>query len=150
MENKDLLITATLGGPLIMNGPALWTPFDSLLAYFAVQRAQAKSKHPLEVERMKYIIADLPVEKMLIGDDFMHATSMVFLADERAHKAETIYKAIRPDRFINGGIDTETVAEGVKKRFIGAASGNYKTGAPELYPRLAKTARGRCVEIRIR
>jgi CRISPR type IV-associated protein Csf3 len=135
-----LKINANLAGPLILNGSALCTPFDSILAYLAVERAKVQCEKPLEIQQMVDIIESLPLEKIATGGDYLNAASMVSLHGEHAHDAVTIYKSIRVQRFLDAGIDSGTVVDGVRQRFIAAGSGSYKTGAPSLYPRLANSA----------
>jgi len=137
---EKVTITADLAGPLIVNGPALWTPFDSILAFLAVERARGQHDEPLSTEDMRAIIDNLPLQKVALGGDYLYAASMIALHNEHVHEAVTIYKSIRVQRFIDAGIDADTIIRGVRQRFIAQGSGAYKTGAPTLYPRLANAA----------
>jgi len=128
-------VTARIGGaPVIMQGLALCTPFDSMLAWAAIDRMEMQWNRQLEQEEADEVINNLPLRKVDLGEGgFLYAASVPSFNGVTVPYAKdvTIRKQMNMQRMMDR-TDDKTLM------FFGKSSGPWKTAAPTYSPVMAQ------------
>ncbi len=129
---ERIRITANIGGgPVIMQGLALSTPFDSLLAWAAIDKAEKKADKRISQEEADNIINDLPLRKVFYGDEgkFLYAASVPAFADLTVTYRDyvTIHKSMTRERMLDK-LDSDIL------RNLSQKTGPWKTSSPSYMP----------------
>lgn len=119
-----------------MQGLALSTPFDSMLAWAAIDKAEEKLCRQLTQQEADSIISSLPLRKISLGEGkgFLYAASIPsFNGVTAAYDRDvTIYKAMTLQRMLNKTDDQKALA------WFGQPAGPWKTSAPTYSPVMAE------------
>jgi len=134
---ERIKITARIGGgPVIMQGLALSTPFDSILAWAAIDKAEETLRRRVTQEEADNVINSLPLKKISLGagKGFLYAASIPSFAGMTApyDRDITIYKAMTLGRMLGKTDDQKTLA------WFGQSGGPWKTSAPTYSPIMAQ------------
>lgn len=128
-------VNARIGGaPVIMQGLALCTPFDSMLAWAAIDRAEMLRDRQLEQEEADEVINSLPLRKVDLGEGrFLYAASVPSFNGITAPYAKDVIirKQMTRQRMMDR-TDDKTLM------FFGEAAGPWKTASPTYSPVMAQ------------
>ncbi|HAM49428.1 MAG TPA: hypothetical protein DCP92_01535 [Nitrospiraceae bacterium] len=124
-------VSVEMAGPLVVEAFARFTPFDSLIAYAAVERYRARHED-CKIEDIRKVVDDLPFRKIPInkGTDYLYASSVAKFSEEiplqgkyydgfrRIYKANTVAK-------MQEYWSKDLILEGVKE-CLNQARGRFK------------------------